>query len=660
MMNATLLKPVSSFHAGEVGPTEYVRPHVAGKFLYTGDHKFYLRGVTYGPFRPDEADCEYHTPSAVNRDFTLMAENGINAVRTYTVPPRWLLDEACSHGLRVMVGIPWEQHITFLDDRRRVRSIRQRVRESVRACANHPAVFCYVIGNEIPAPIVRWQGRRRVERFIHRLYRSAKDEDPGALVTYVNYPTTEYLELPFLDFVCFNVYLESRDSLARYLARLQNLAGNHPLVMAEIGLDSRRNGEEEQASSLRWQLETASEAGCAGAFVFSWTDEWHRGGYDIEDWDFGLTTRDRSAKPALESAREAFSWIPAGPQVEWPRISVVVCAYNEEEHIRSCLDGLSRLDYPDFEVLVVDDGSTDATYAIASEYDFNLIRTENQGLSNARNTGMEAATGSIVAYIDADAYPDPHWLIHLALSFLKTDHAAIGGPNIVPPKLGQVAECVGRAPGGPVHVLLTDEEAEHIPGCNMAFFKSALEEVGGFDPQFRIAGDDVNVCWKLQQRGWTLGFNPAAMVWHHPRGSLRHYWRQQLNYGRAEALLEREWPEKYNHHGHLTWRGRVYGDSHTRPLPLRRSRIYHGVWGTGLFQRLYAPSNGKLLSLPLMPEWFLVILGLAGLSSLGFLWKPLLLVWPLLLLAVGAVLVQSVVSAMRVSFNGSDRSRPLV
>ena len=74
-----------------------------------------------------------------------------------------------------------------------------------------------------------------------------KREDPGALVTYVNYPTTEYLELPFVDFLAFNVYLESREQLAAYLARLQNLAGERPLLLAEIGLDSRRNGEKAQA-----------------------------------------------------------------------------------------------------------------------------------------------------------------------------------------------------------------------------------------------------------------------------------------------------------------------------------------------------------------------------------------------------------------------------
>ena len=103
-----------------------------------------------------------------------MAANGINSVRTYTVPPRWLLDAAERHGLMVMVGLPWEQHVTFLEDRARTRSIEERVREGVAACAGHPAVLAYSVGNEIPASIVRWHGRRAVERFLRRLYDAAK------------------------------------------------------------------------------------------------------------------------------------------------------------------------------------------------------------------------------------------------------------------------------------------------------------------------------------------------------------------------------------------------------------------------------------------------------------------------------------------------------
>ena len=106
-------------------------------------------------------------------------------------------------------------------------------------------------------------GRGRVTRQLERLYHAAKDEDPDGLVTYVNFPTTEYLQPPFVDFVCFNVYLEERARLSAYLARLQNLAGDLPVVMAEIGLDSRRNGEERQAEVLDWQVRTAFAAGCA-------------------------------------------------------------------------------------------------------------------------------------------------------------------------------------------------------------------------------------------------------------------------------------------------------------------------------------------------------------------------------------------------------------
>jgi GT2 family glycosyltransferase len=633
-----------------------IRPLVKGKFIFVGSEKFYVRGVAYGPFRPDENGNFYHNSDIVERDFARIAANGMNAIRTYTVPPRWLLDIAQRYGLRVMIGLPWEQHIAFLDDKKRVQAIVEKVRAGVRVCAGHPSVLCYAIGNEIPAPIVRWHGRRPTERFIERLYQAAKAEDRDGLVTYVNYPTTEYLQLPFVDFVCFNVYLESQERLEAYLARLQNIAGDRPLVITEIGLDSSRNGEDTQARVLNWQIRTTFAAGCAGAFVFTWTDEWHRGGYDIEDWDFGLTKRDRCPKPALGAVCKAFTEVPFAKGVRWPRISVVVCSCNGERTIRDCFEGLQKLSYPNFEVIVVDDGSNDSTAVIASEYGFRLIRTENRGLSSARNTGLEAATGEIVAYTDDDARPDPHWLTYIASTFMSTTHAGVGGPNIPPFGDGSIAQCVANAPGGPTHVLLSDREAEHIPGCNMAFRRSCLKEIGGFDPQFRVAGDDVDVCWRLQERGWTLGFSPAAIVWHHRRNSVRAYWRQQLSYGKAEALLERKWPEKYNTFGHLTWKGRLYGNGYTHALPFGRWRVYYGVWGNRLFQSIYAPAQGFLRSLLLMPEWYLVIIIIAVLSIFGILWTPLLFALPLLPLAVGAPLAQAVLSASHASFSSAPQS----
>jgi GT2 family glycosyltransferase len=623
------------------------RPCVRGRYLYVGDHKLYVRGVTYGPFAPDPVTGEVYDPEVVDRDFGAMAENGLNAIRVYTVPPRWLLDAAQRHGLLVMVDIPWEQHVTFLDEPGRARSIERRLREGVRACAGHPAVLCYAIGNEIPASIVRWYGRRRIIGHLHRLYQAAKHEDPEGLVTYVNFPTTEYLGLPFLDFVCFNVYLEDRERLAAYLARLQNLAGDLPVVMAEIGLDSRRHGEERQAHVLDWQVRTAFAHGCAGAFVFSWTDEWHRGGYDIEDWDFGLTTRDRRAKPALAAVVAAFAEVPLPPRVTGPSVSVVVCTYNDAATLPACLDGLAEQTYPDYEVIVVNDGSTDQTGDIARRYDVRLIETENRGLGRARNTGLASARGEIVAFVDGDARPDPEWLSFLVAHFERGEDAAVGGPNLPWPDASPAAQAAATAPGGPTHVLLSDEEAEHIPGCNMAFRREVFEEIGGFDPQFRTAGDDVDVCWRLREHGFRIGFSNAAVVWHHRRDTIRAYLAQQRGYGEAEGLLERKWPQKYSPAGHPVWTGRLYGNGSAQYHGQRRWRVYYGVWGTNLFQSIYQPADRFLSALPLMPEYYLLLAALLGLSLSGLLWTPLLAAVPLLGLAVAASLVDAALGAAR-------------
>ena len=142
------------------------------------------------------------------------------------------------------------------------------------------------------------------------------------------------------------------------------------------------------------------------------------------------------------------------------------------------------------------------------------------------------------------------------------------------------------SPGGPAHVMLTDRVAEHIPGCNMAFYKWALHEIGGFDPIFRKAGDDVDVCWRLQQRGYKLGFSPAGFVWHYRRSTVREYLRQQNGYGESEALLVRRHPEYFNWFGGSQWQGRIYSPAKFGVIT-RRPIIYHGVFSSGFFQTLY-------------------------------------------------------------------------
>jgi GT2 family glycosyltransferase len=624
------------------------RPVIRGPFLERSGEKLYVKGATYGTFAHRTDGSQFPRREDVAQDLRMMAENGFNALRTYTPPPEWLLDEAASWGIGVMVGIPWAQHVTFLDQGMH-REIEASVRLTVQRYAGHPGILCYAVGNEIPSPIVRWHGARRTQAFIRRLYDAAKDEDPGALVTYVNYPTTEYLDLPFLDLLVFNVFLESRPALRKYLARLHNLARDRPLLLGEVGLDSLRNGMERQAESLEWQIRAAFDSACSGLFVFAWTDEWHRGGQDIDDWGFGLTTRDRKPKPALATVRRSLSELPFPPTAEHPKVSVVVCTYNGSRTIGETLARVGEVDYPDFEVIVVDDGSTDATPEIVTRHPVRVIRTENRGLSSARNTGFRAALGDIVAYIDDDAYPDPHWLRYLVQAFHEGDWACVGGPNLVPASDPPLAQAVANAPGGPVHVLITDQEAEHVPGCNMAFRRDELLRVGGFDPRFRTAGDDVDICWRIQDGGRKICYHPGALVWHHRRPSVRTYLRQQVGYGRAEALLEDKWPAKYNAVGHVSWAGRIYGRGVAQAL-VRPVRVYHGLWGEAPYQSLYERSPGTWWALPLMPEWYLVLALLVPPVVLGIGQPPLLLVFgPILALAVMASFAQAVKGAIRAS-----------
>ncbi len=582
------------------------RPRASGKFLFRGDEKLFLRGVSYGPFAYGSHGAQFPERDMVRRDFALMRDLGANSLRTFTSPPAWLLDLAADYDLLVLVGLPWTEHVCFLDEPEVVKDIREQVAAGVQRCNQHPAIVAYLIGNEIPPDIVRWHQPERVRAFLCGLYDLVKSIAPDALVSYANFPPTEYLDLDFLDFISFNVYLHRERDFRRYLSRLQNLAKDKPLVLTEFGIDSLREGTVEQAQMLAWLVRAAFESGVAGTVVFSWTDDWFTGGFQVEDWAFGLVDRERHKKPAYHAVQKLYAGQLPPPLDDPPRISVVVCAYNAERTMDACLASLRALRYPDYEVLVVNDGSTDRTLAISQQYPaVRIFSQENKGLSAARNVGIANATGTIVAFTDSDCVVDPDWLTYLAYKFVQSGFVAVGGPNLPPAENARIPACVAAAPGGPTHVLLDDEVAEHIPGCNMAFTKKALEEIEGFDPIYRAAGDDVDLCWRLQNHGYPIGFSPAAMVWHFRRNTITAYLKQQMGYGKAEAQLYFKHPIRFNMLGQSQWIGRIYGDL-GMSLFSRRPVIYHGVFGRGLFQTLYEPSSSLLSYLPFTLEWNLV------------------------------------------------------
>ena len=579
-----------------------------GKYLLDGAQKFYLRGVSYGPFAPNSRGERYPEPERAAADFALMKLLGANVIRLYVPPPPWMVEEAQKAGLRMMLGIPWPFHMAFLDSADMTREIRDAIRKTVLDTRQFgETIAAYSIGNEIRSDIVRWHGPRAVSRFLGELRDLGKQIDPGALFTYSNYPSAEYLDLSFLDFISFNVYLHREEDFRRYLTHLMGQAGELPLVLSETGMDTIREGEQHQADLLAWQCRAAFELGLSGFIVFAFTDEWHTGGAEITDWAFGLTRRDRSPKLAFDAVAKVFSDKLPPPLTIAPRASVVVAAYNAASTLAECLSSLRELNYPDYETIVVDDGSTDATSEIAAQAGVRAVRVEHNGLAAARNAGVDAASNEIVAFIDADARADRDWLYHLVETIKRRDAAAAAGPNFAPDSQSARAAAMAAAPGLPREVRAGDDRLAQLCGCNMAITKAALVKVGGFDPMFTAAGDDVDLSWRLVASCETLAYAPGAVVIHERRATIGTYLRQQRGYGMGEGLLFRKYPlrsaEQDGMYAGPSWIGSLLGGA----------RVYYGEFGRGLFQTVYSSGN-SYADLPLTIQWIgvsliLLILG---------------------------------------------------
>lgn len=397
---------------------EELRLRVDGKFFCAGAERVFLKMVTYGPFPKPTPEVLADHDEQMRR----IADAGFNAIRVYEEPGHTLLDAAQKAGLWVFVGLNWEYHRDFVSDTAIYSTAQVMMKEGLKSWGTHPALAGVFVANEIPSDIVRWMGVTRVKQALEQLINLGRSICPHLLFAYANYPTTEYEEPDNADFTAMNVYLENRDDFARYLARLHNVAGDRPVLLSEFGLDTFRQGEQAQSDALLWYVDESVCAGMAGVTIYAWSDHWSRGGLVIDEWSFGLFDRRGQAKLSLLPLRDKLAGIDSpGDGIELsesPVFSVVVCTHNGAARIGACLRALQNLDYPDFEILVVDDGSSDDTAEIVRGFsDVRLIESEHEGLGAARNRGAREAQGDIIAYTDDDCRPDRQWLWWLAKAF---------------------------------------------------------------------------------------------------------------------------------------------------------------------------------------------------------------------------------------------------
>lgn len=285
-----------------------------------------------------------------------------------------------------------------------------------------------------------------------------------------------------------------------------------------------------------------------------------------------------------------------------PPISVVVCTRDRPEPLQHCLAALARLDYPDFEVVVVDNASAgDETARVVAASGFRYAREERPGLDWARNRGLAEARHAIVAYTDDDVQVDAGWLRGLAIGFADPRVAGVTG-LVLPAELEAKAQIYfeqygGMSKGFSPRLLHRDRlgDAGVIGahqcgvGANMAYRKAALEALGGFDTALDVGtpsfgGGDVDMFHRALAAGMSLHYEPAALVWHQHRRDMPGLRRQIYSNGRAFGVyLQKIWRD--------------------RTAPRRATAEYAARWLGGWVLRRLADRLRGRLSLPLSVVW---------------------------------------------------------
>jgi len=228
-------------------------------------------------------------------------------------------------------------------------------------------------------------------------------------------------------------------------------------------------------------------------------------------------------------------------------ISVIISAKNAQKHIKKCLDSILKINYQNYEVIVVNDGSEDDTTKILAGYkSIKVLTTDGIGPSAARNLAIKESGGEFIAFTDADCIVDSEWLTELLKVFVNDNVAGAGGIQKSPEddsrfgkKVQELLSILGFI-SDYMKPCTKIQRAKHNPTCNVMYRKSVLVEAGGF-LEGLWPGEDVELDHRIEKKGYELMFNPGAIVYHYRPGSLRDFNRMMFCYGLSQGWLVRKY-----------------------------------------------------------------------------------------------------------------------
>ena len=218
-----------------------------------------------------------------------------------------------------------------------------------------------------------------------------------------------------------------------------------------------------------------------------------------------------------------------GTDVKEIQVSIVVPFYNRADMLADVITALLQQSHPS-EIIVVDDGSTDNTAAVAKSYQVRYFYQENRGPAAARNKGFQVSTGRIVAFTDSDCIARPDWIEKLLEGFTRGDNGVVAGsysianPQRLLPRLIH-EEIKGRHAGFKTHIRA-------FGAYNVAVKRNVFEDVGGFDESYRTAsGEDNDLSYRILASGNKILFKPDALVSHHHTEKFGKYLKEQYRHG---------------------------------------------------------------------------------------------------------------------------------